>query len=231
MFQNCVLMVVMLRFCYTHTHTHKIKSWWCCNFVLKVNPLDYHFSLAAVLFISSAANIRICTQNFSMYAEKKIQYNLLIISTVRELSVLCMVQTAVLLQWGFVYNKITSWSKGASTESANAAGLSVIPWWLPLSGPGHGQQCRGPIWPSWLTLSMGFTAQRYGLMQLLSDCRGAEEDANVGCCMHTHVRSMFNKALSGVFLLILRIFPCSSQVERSISMQQVPAVSQILTCH
>lgn len=84
-----------MRFCYTHTKNQVLLMLQFCP---KVNPLDYHFSPAAVVFISLAANIRICTQNFSMYAEKKIQYNLLIISTVRELSVLCMVQTAVLLQ-------------------------------------------------------------------------------------------------------------------------------------
>lgn len=48
---------------------------------------------------------------------------------------------------------------------------------------------------------------------LLSGCRGAEEDASVGCCRHTHVCFKFNKALSGVFLLVLWIFPRSSQVE------------------
>lgn len=41
------------------------------QFCLKVNPLDYLFSPTAVLFISLAANIRITTQNFSMYVEKK----------------------------------------------------------------------------------------------------------------------------------------------------------------
>lgn len=102
----------------THTHTHaKNQVLLTLHFCLKVNPLDYLFSPAAVLFISLAANIRISTQTFSTHAEKKIQYNLLIISTVSELSVLCRVQTAVLLQSGFVYNKITSWSKDTSTVS------------------------------------------------------------------------------------------------------------------
>lgn len=97
-FQNCVLMMVMLRFCYTHTKKKKNQLLLMLQFCLKINPLDYLFSPAAELFISLAANIRISTQNFSMYAQKKIQYNLLITSTVREPLVLCMVQTAVLVQ-------------------------------------------------------------------------------------------------------------------------------------
>lgn len=203
------------------------------QFCLKINPLDYLFSPAAELFISLAANIRISTQNFSMYAQKKIQYNLLITSTVREPLVLCMVQTAVLVQWGFVYNKITSWSKDTLTDSLLM--LQVCQWSLGgrlflllVTGSNAEAPSDQAGWVS------AWVLQHKDMVQcsfLLSGCRGAEEDASVGCCMHTHVCFKFNKALSGVFLLILWIFPHSSQVERSMSMQQVTAVSQTLTCH